>query len=167
MILSNYWKWLNAILTIDPYLSDGNSHDNVGMKDLSGNNVTSTFSSDDARRPWSARSFNNGGVRLGSGNAEITVNDYAMSSDITDNIDDLNYTVNSAGTDEGLSRTIAISGINNTANNMTITEVGYYINNYDYNNTTYKVLMAKVKLTEPVIVATGGNFLINVEWLEV
>lgn len=167
MILSNYWKWLNAILTTNPTSTEYyDPASDIGLKDLNGATTYISLSSSDATRRYRVRNINDGSVRVGNGNGEITADDYAMSGDITDNISNLNYSINSAGTDEGLNRTIAISGINNTANNITITEVGYckYIEAEQHDSA--QVLFAKVQLSEPVLVAAGGNFLINLSWIE-
>lgn len=168
MILANYWKWLNGILTSNP---TSTSYDDpvsdIGLKDKNGDAAYITLSSSDSTRRYRVRDINDGAIWLGSGNGDIAATDYAMSSDCTASISDLNYTINSAGTDEGLSRTIAVTGTNNSGNSITITEVGYakFVEGEQHGNTY--VLIAKNKLNEALTVADGSSFLINVAWSEV
>ena len=167
MIVSNYWKWLNSILTTNP-TSDSyyDPVSDIGLKDKNGSAVSITLSSSDATRRYRVRNFNDGTIWLGSGNDEIAATDYAMSNDCTASISNLNFTINSAGTDEGLSRTIAVTGTNNSGNTITITEVGYakYIEAEQAGNAF--VLFSKTKLAEPLTVTDGSNFIINIAWEE-
>lgn len=163
MILSNYWKWLDLILKNS--FGSGSSDTATGMKDVSGNTGYMDMSSD--TRAINCRDFNDGSIYLGSGDDEITANDYAMSDDCTSNIGNLNYTINSAGTDEGLARTITITGYNASESELTITEAGYAKRTVSYNHSTQYIIMAKTKLNEPLTVPSGSNFLINLAWNEV
>lgn len=167
MILSNYWKWLNGALTYNTESSEYyDPSQNVGLVDINGETGYLSYSSSNGDRRYANRNINNGSVRLGSGDAEVTVNDYAMSNDCTSSISSLSYTINSAGTDEGLSRTITITGINSSGNAMTITEAGYckYVSSEE--NGDHYVLVVKTKLNTPLTVQPNSAFKIDITWNE-
>ena len=168
MILNNYWKYLNAILTISPWA--GSNDTNIGMTDLGGGEAWIDLGTDENRGSVN-RNFNNGSVVVGSGDTEPAASDYCMANDCTSSISNLNYTINSSGT-AGLQRTITISGTNNTSGSITIKEAGYVKNLRTYNNhgseeSIYNAaLMCRVLLDTPIIVNAGDSFLINITWDE-
>lgn len=167
MILSNYWKWLNGILTTNPTSSSYYDPSNdIGLKNLNGATALISLGSSDDTRRYRNRNINDGSIRLGSGSGDITASDYSMSDDCTSSVSNLSFTVNSAGTDEGLSRTISVSGQNSSGAELTITEVGYCKFVSTEQDGDNNVLICKTKLNTPLTVSAGGNFLINVSWNE-
>lgn len=169
MILNNYWKWLNITQTTNAFSNDYYPPVyNIGLKNLSGSETAISPNSDSGG--WETRNFANAAVRFGSGNDDITPDDYAMSSDCTDNIGSINVNVTSAASDDGITRTMVITGINNSGNDVTITEVGYakviqWYSRDDGWHTDY-ALFSKTKLSEPLTLADGESFLINLAWNE-
>jgi hypothetical protein len=169
MILNNYWKWLNITQTTNAYTDDYYAPVyNIGLKNLSGSEAA--ISPNSSQGGWETRNFANATVRFGSGSGAITADDYAMSNDCTDDIDSINVSVTSAASDDGITRTMTITGINNSGNDVTITEVGYdkVIQWYSRDDGwhTEHVLFSKTKLSEPLTLADGDSFLINLAWNE-
>jgi hypothetical protein len=168
MILNNYWKYLNAILTISPW--DVTGDQNIGLVALGGEAGWIDLGSDQYRGAVN-RNFNTGTVVVGTGDTAPNANDYALANDCTSSISNLNYTINSAGTD-GLNRTITITGFNNSSDTLTIKEVGYAktVQTYEWHTEdhekTKNILMCRVLLNEPLEVAAGASFLINLAWNE-
>ena len=171
MVLNNYWKALNILKSI---VNDGTSHkDSFGMIDIEGTEPPvqhGTYS------PYMQAIYANinlkdslMGVRLGKGTGTITAQDYALFDDCTDDISNLSITNSAAPTNEGYQNIITISGMNNTENEIVITEVGITKTFYEQMSTdifTNPVMFCKILLHNLVIVPVGGAFTITIEWLE-
>lgn len=173
MILNNYWKWLNICQTTQGYNNDYNAPIyNIGIIDTMG--VERAISPNDSQSGWiepnAPRKFASGSILFGSGNDDISATDYAMSNDCTSSIGNVNYTITSSATDNGFSRTITVTGYNNSGSELTITEVGYAKglrwHDREEGNQNYSALFCKTKLNEPLTLPAGGNFLINIAWNE-
>ena len=174
MILNNYWKWLNICQTTKAYNDDYNAPVyNIGIIDTTGNKKP--ISPNDSSSGWSeanhwCRNFAIGSILFGSGNDDISATDYSMSNDCTSSVGNVNYNVTSSANDDGFSRTITITGYNNSGSELTITEVGYakslFWHDRDLGNQYYSALFCKTKLNEPLTLPVGGNFLINLAWTE-
>ena len=169
MILNNYWKWLNICQTTNAFNDEYYSPVyNIGLKNINGDTVSISPNTDSGG--WPSRNFANATVRFGSGSTDITADDYAMSDDCTSSISNVNVTFTSAASEDGLHRTISVTGINNSGSEVTITEVGYYkaIQWYSRDDGWHdeNVLFSKTKLSEPLTLADGESFLINLAWNE-
>lgn len=168
MIVSNYWKYLNAILTKSPW--DVTGDQDIGLVALGGEAGWIDLGNDQYRGAVN-RNFNIGTVVVGTGDTEPAASDYCMANDCTSSISNLNYTINSSGT-AGLQRTITISGTNNTSDTLVLKEVGYAKTAQTYewhtedHEKTKNILMCRVLLNEPLEVAAGASFLINLAWNE-
>ena len=171
MVLNNYWKALNILKSIVP---DGASHkDSFGMVDIEGTAppfqhgtysyyTTALYSNVNLKDALM-------GARLGKGTGTITPQDYALFDDCTSSISNLTVTNSANPTDEGYQSIITISGLNNTENEITITEVGITKTFYEQNSAdlfTNPVMFCKILLNIPVTVPAGGAFTITIEWLE-
>ena len=167
MILSNYWKWLNGALTINPTsTSYTDPTQDVGLVDLEGSTAYISFSTSDTDRRYNNRNINVGMVRLGGGTGEIGYNDYAMSDDLINNLTISDWQIANGISDAGLERTITVTGRNTFGASVTITEVGYCkkVSSEEYGDRY--VLVAKTKLATPLTVPAGASFYINVSWVE-
>lgn len=169
MILNNYWKWLNITQTTNGYNTDYNPPVyNIGLKNISGDTVPISPNTDNGG--WETRNFANATVRFGSGSGAITADDYAMSNDCTDDLGSINVSVTSAASEDGITRTMTITGLNNSGDDVTITEVGYakiiQWHDRDSGMKTEYTLFSKTKLSEPLTLADGDSFLINLAWNE-
>jgi hypothetical protein len=172
MILSNYWKWLDGVLKTDSWTDAYyDPAENLGLVDMDGINVPITIQSSEHSNAWYSRNINNATIAFGSGNGSITADDYEMDTDVTSDLSNINFTENSVGSNEGLTRTYAITGTNSGSSNVTITEVGLvkHIKYYDRNDGYQEkdVLFEKVKLATALTVAPNENFIINLAWNEV
>ena len=98
----------------------------------------------------------------------ITVNDYNLSNDISSNITVNSVSCTSSGTENGLHRTIAISGRNTSEQAVTITQVGVtkYIVSLGGSPEESYVMMGAFDLDTPLTVQPNDQFIINVEWTE-
>lgn len=167
MILSNYWKWLNGALTINPTsTSYTDPSQDVGLVNLDGTTAYISFSSSDPDRRYNNRNINVGMVRLGGGSAAIGYDDYAMSDDLINNLTISDWNIANGVSDAGLERTITVTGRNTFGSAVTITEIGYCkkVSSEEYGD--YYVLVAKTKLDTPLTVEAGASFYINVSWVE-
>ena len=167
MILSNYWKWLNGALTINPTsTSYTDPTQDVGLVDINGSVGYISFSSSDPDRRYNNRNISVGMVRLGGGDDEIGYDDYEMSDDLINNVTISDWQIANGVSDAGLERTITVTGRNTSDSSTTITEVGYCkkISSEEYGDAY--VLVAKTKLATPITVPAGASFYINVSWVE-
>lgn len=169
MIVSNYWKWLwawdNFGANSDNYKQD------IGLVNIEGNNQVLCVGYDGGGWNESARNryFSEGlNAIFGNGTTEITVNDYNLSNDISSNITVNSASCTSSGTENGLHRTIVITGRNTSEQAVTITQVGVtkYIVSLGGSPETSYVMMGAFDLSEPLTVQPNDQFIINVEWNE-
>lgn len=164
MILNNYWNLF--AYTSTHWMSNGGD---VPIPIVPINNanhsVYSYYSDEDS--PWKLRYPLS--ARVGTGTTAPTLSDYCLDNDVTSSISSYTVNSNTAYSNNQLLTTITISGQNNTANPITITEIGItkYIRFNDgshyYEN---QVLLVRELLDEPVEVPSGEGFTINFEWAE-
>lgn len=161
MILSNYWKYRSSV---DTQAQDGNTVMN-GMVSITGDAAGIAFSN--AASIVNYKFDERLSYKFGAGSNEYTSDAYALANDITSSIGNVSATFNSSGAD-ALSRIISISGVNASASEITITEVGIVKNIGEYGNMTKTndILMAICQLTNPVTVPASGSFQIPVNWIE-
>lgn len=173
MILNNYWKWLNICQTTNAYNDDYNPPVySIGIIDTTG--VEKAISPNDGTGGWNdsgaPRNFTMGSILFGSGNDDISATDYSMSNDCTSSIGNVNFNITSSANDNGFSRTITVTGYNNSGSELTITEVGYAKalrwHDRDYGYQRYSALFCKTKLNTPLVLPAGANFLIDISWNE-
>ena len=169
MILTNYWKWLNITQTTNAYNNDYyNPTYNIGLIDLNGDETPISPNTDSGG--WESRNFENGAIRFGSGTDDVAITDYSMNNDCTSSIGNIEYNMTSSGTEEGFSRTITVTGYNNSGSELTITEVGYakaiqwYSRDDGWHDNS--ILFCKTKLNTPLFLPAGANFLIDISWNE-
>lgn len=161
MVLSNYWKWLNACNTINQ--SDETAVD-VGIKSTAGDGAGIVFASTAAKNYLIADSL---APAIGAGSNTYVKGDYALKDDITSSFSNLSISLNS-NADDSLSRIVTVQGLNNTAEAKTISEIGIVKTIYSYPNASaYKpVLLAICQLSAPIVVEAGATFQITIQWTE-
>lgn len=106
---------------------------------------------------------------IGAGDAPISADDYCLHDDITDCFTNLVFNYNPALYDDQLERTFTISGVNNTANPYTISQVGYVKGlqtTVESTWTTIDFLMAVIPLDAPLTVNPHEGFAITVKWID-
>lgn len=161
MVLSNYWKWLNACNTINQ--SDQTAVD-VGMKSPEELAAPIVFADTAAKNYLIADSL---APAIGTGSNTYVKDDHALKDDITSSFSNLSISLNS-NADDSLSRIITVQGLNNTAEAKTISEIGIVKTIYFYPNASgYRpVLLAICQLSAPVVVEAGATFQITIQWTE-
>lgn len=180
MVLNNYKKWK---MGMESYFYIWNSSSvtktimDLGMFDYNGHDR------------WTAIGFNtymvavdnynaiydqtridkNFKFAIGAGDAPISADDYCLHDDITDCFTNLVFNYNPALYDDQLERTFTISGVNNTANPYTISQVGYVKGLQTTNDSTWTLrdfLMAVIPLDAPLTVQPHEGFAITVKWID-
>jgi hypothetical protein len=161
MVLSNYWKWLNACNTINQ--SDQTPVD-VGMKSTAGDAATIMFDSTGTKNYLIADVI---APAIGAGTNTYVKGDYALKDDITSDFSNLAISLNS-NADDSLSRIVTVQGLNNAAEAKTISEIGIVKTIYAApNGSVYKpVLLAICQLSAPIVVEAGATFQITIQWTE-
>lgn len=162
MVLSNYWKWLNACNTIN---QSNRTTVDVGMKSTAGDAATIVFAGDTAKNYLIADSLT---PAIGAGSNTYVKGDYALKDDITSNFSNLAISL-SSNADDSLSRIITVQGLNNTAEAKTISEIGIVKAIYpdpDRLSRSKPVLLAICQLSAPIVVEAGATFQITIQWTE-
>ena len=161
MVLSNYWKWLNACNTINQ--SDQAAVD-VGMKSTAGDAATILFDGSAVKNYLIADSL---APAIGAGSNTYVKGDYALKDDITSDFTNLAISL-SSNADDSLSRTITVQGLNNTGASKTISEIGIVKTIYAAQNlSVYKpVLLSICQLSAPIVVEAGATFQVTIQWTE-
>lgn len=171
MILNNYWKIRWAIETLITVSSSAPYGIDVGLKDLGGVSRAITlrpYPNNNVGYTYQAIVRMNSGynIRLGSGDNELTADDYALTNDVTSSFTNLTYNYVSDANNH-LRRVISISGQNNTNTDITITEIAYTKNlPYDDATQSCEVMYSIVKLDTPINVPANGTFSATFEWVE-
>ena len=161
MVLSNYWKWLNACNTIN---QSSQTAVDVGIKSTAGDAATIVFAGDAVKNYLIADSL---APAIGAGSNTYVKGDYALKDDITSNFSNLAISL-SSNADDSLSRIITVQGLNNAAEAKTISEIGYVKTIYEYPDLSFKhdVLLAICQLSAPIVVEAGATFQITIQWTE-
>lgn len=161
MVLSNYWKWLNACNTINQ--SDQTAVD-VGMKSTAGYGAGIVFAGDAAKNYLIADSL---APAIGTGSNTYVKGDYALKDDITSSFSNLSISL-SSNADDSLSRIVTVQGLNNAAEAKTISEIGIIKTIYPYPDLSFEnpVLLAICQLSAPIVVEAGATFQITIQWTE-
>ena len=161
MVLSNYWKWLNACNTINQ--SDQAAVD-VGMKSTAGDAATILFDGSAVKNYLIADSL---APAIGAGSNTYVKGDYALKDDITSDFTNLAISL-SSNADDSLSRIITVQGLNNTGASKTISEIGIVKTIYAAQNlSVYKpVLLSICQLSAPIVVEAGATFQVTIQWTE-
>lgn len=161
MVLSNYWKWLNACNTINQ--SDQTAID-VGMKNVFGDAAMIMFDDNAIKNYLIADSLT---PAIGAGSNTYVKGDYTLKHNITSNFSNLAISLSSTA-DDSLSRIITVQGLNNTGGSQTISEIGIVKTIYAAQNLSIStpVLLAICQLSAPVVVEVGATFQITIQWTE-
>ena len=171
MILDNWWIYKKAISDYSIQWSSWNII-TPGLIDTNGNSCSIVLDA-----PWQANycsmAHNNYASRgeisftLGSGTIAPTKTDYNLENDITSSFSNVTFTKSSVESSDDLAITYVITGTNNSANTLTISEIGYLKNiYYQASFNTDPVMMAREVLNEPLIVEPNQSFTINFVWTE-
>lgn len=182
MVLNNYKKWKMAI---ESYFRLWNSNSgtkdvmDIGMIDYGGRarNTAVAFNVQKVSDNQIYLIYNQTRIDrdfsfvLGTGDAPITADDYCLHHDITDCFTNLVFNYNPALYDDQYERTFTISGVNNTANPYTISQVGYVkklqtVTGDDWTNNFFPFLMAVIPLDAPLTVQPHEGFSITVKWID-
>lgn len=109
---------------------------------------------------------------IGTGTTEPTINDYQLENDISSSFSNLaisSNVSNNVGETYAYERIITITGLNNTSDDITISEIGLQ-KNMQYANSTNatnkKVLLVRHLLDTPITVAPNETFSITLIWRE-
>ena len=161
MVLSNYWKWLNACNTINQ--SDQTAVD-VGIKSTAGYEAPLLFDGGAIKNYLIADSL---APAIGAGSNTYVKGDYALKDDITSNFSNLTISLNS-NADGSLSRIVTVQGLNNAAEAKTISEIGIVKTIYAAQNLSASkpVLLAICQLSAPIVVEAGATFQVTIQWTE-
>ena len=161
MVLSNYWKWLNACNTINQ--SDETAVD-VGMKSTAGTVAAIMFDDNAIKNYLIADSLT---PAIGAGSNTYVKGDYALKDDITSNFSNLAISL-SSNADDSLSRIVTVQGLNNAAEAKTISEIGIVKTIYAAQNLSVHqpVLLAICQLSAPIVVEAGATFQVTIQWTE-
>ena len=178
MILSNTWNLIAGMAglsftwdnTTDTSLVD------IGIVDISGNAVPVNYATTnsggdpaDVVANWNPRAKLS--LRIGTGTATPSADDYDLDTDITDSIDNYAVSVTTSGDDGKLSSVIVASGLNSTGTALAITEVGIVktittTSSNNYSHITKTVMLARHILSTPKVVPAGESFIIPVAWID-
>ena len=104
---------------------------------------------------------------LGTGTTAPQSNNYALETDVSSSFSDLSTSCSTSSDGSSEVTTITITGTNNTANDITISEIGLY-KNLVYNSTgdTGAFLLVREVLAEPFTVLAGSTFTKTFTWTE-
>jgi hypothetical protein len=171
MILLNYWKAMHSLK--DVMLTTGQSSViDYGMIGLDGNNYGAinmgwdNWGNRDA--VWHNARLRSADIsmRVGTGTGEISPDDYSLFNDCTSSISNLNVTNTLEESETGYKQTVTLTGKNNSANTLTITEAGITKTFYGHPDAKSPLLLVKTLLDTPIEVEPQGNFTITLEWNE-
>ena len=170
MILKNYWDVMNNIMT---EASVGTTKTET-VKGTDGNDVTylCAASNNSYEMQYVISNANLKGdvsMVVGTGDDDVTFNDYSLDTDVTSSISDTSLTVNHVTTSTGAKVVYTFSGTNDTANPITISEMGItkvLKTGSTGTPTTGTVLLAREVLSEGVVVPAGSGFVLTFEWTE-
>ena len=174
MILKNYWLIKGYTAQNAPIIAQNGSQVSIGLIDTDGNSVGfcngwSQSSMHVVAQNWVSMYELN--AMVGSGTTDPTDSDYTIEDDETSNFSNYNVTVNSNTNDGKLITTITVTGINASANNVTISELLIYrsVLYWDYSYLTPKpksVALIRALLDTPLTVESGKGFTLTFEWGE-
>ena len=168
MILSNYWKWLDVATThATPYRDAPAVF--VGLTLLDGKKLTSPI---ETAVQYQIASFVSTSLsssiilRFGTGEHDLTPEDYCLAEDITNYFTDVRMSIQSSTEELNFVRTFTVSGLNLTELTQTITEVGItkgISSKWDYDQ---RFMLAIVKLDTPIEVPPQESFTAVINWVE-
>lgn len=172
MILNNYWSFAAYVGTHN--MTWMKYTDSVsGAKNTSGDTVTMIAGPNQNSGEWVEKASEdyalrkNLGAIVGAGTTEPTADDYALANDITNSISNFSCSVSTANDGGKLSTVVTITGVNNTANSITISEIGIYKNYYADSGFNFeRCLFIRHILDTPKTVASGSGFSLTFEWTE-
>lgn len=175
MILNNYWKYLNAVLTNDRMLSDTALSTN--LVDITGAAVSMVFDCPGGDSGNKSKANNNCRldrkplIRVGTEEIEgsITSDAYALgSSDVTSSFTVSEPQITLSYDADGFHKLYTASFTNNTSTDITIKTVGIGKDIFwTWGNSDVKsVLFGIITLTESVTIPAGTSKTIVVEWTE-
>lgn len=171
MVLYNYWKALHSLKDL---MKTGSSTDMIdyGMIALDGSNygvINMGWDNwGDRDAVWHNARLRSADIsmRVGTGTGEISPDDYSLFNDCTSSISNLNVTNTLEESETGYKQTVTLTGKNNSANTLTITEAGITKNFYGHPDAKSPLLLVKTLLDTPIEVEPQGNFTITLEWNE-
>lgn len=171
MILKNYWRWMQATQRYS--VNDTDTQKDIGLINISGNAqlmftgmIGSSVGASTQSMLASNRDLSLAKFHLGTGDNTLTSDDYCLTNDVTSSFSNMTVTSGWASNDS-YSRIYTVSGTNGTNAAITVTEIGITLKitaDSDYNSS--EVMLAIVKLSEPITVASGDTFTVSFEWVE-
>ena len=168
MILNNLLNWKAYVDKNVPTNAGSYINSDLGMKDPSGNKalvLTNSPQSDYYKliTNWALKYGLS--VKVGTGTTAPTAADYNMESDATGSFTNYTYTY-TTGTEDGYMTTVfTVTGVNSTANPITITEIGLFKEAYT-NNDHKSIMLVRELLETPKVVAAGEMFTLIITWAE-
>lgn len=167
MILNNFWKWLKAVATNEAIKGSTLTID-AGFINMSGTAVSVLIggSTSNSTVINEARLLNNVSLVFGTGTNNYVSTDYSLVNDVTSAFTNLTTAYESAASNE-FSQIITTSGLNNSGNVVTITEVGVKKPFHVSSATADNMLLAVIPLAEPITVQPNDTFKVTVEWTQV
>lgn len=171
MVLKNYYIWHYLV---EARAWDGSDVGNLGMKNLRGMDIGSMYAGDSSLQSGSWYTsmtqwnrFDNLEAHIGSGDNTYTKDAYSLANDITECFSNIVLSRNYLVEDGEYKRLFTITGTNNTANTLTISEIGIVKTRIMYGGyNEEKALFAVAQLAESITVATGEQFKVKVEWID-
>lgn len=177
MILNNYWNLMAGMSGLTfAWSNDTDTYADIGLKDMDGSTLLinphttdSGGNSADVVANWNPRAKLS--AVIGNGAQEPTASDFALDSDVTDDMSNYNVTVNTSASNGEISTVITVTGMNNTGDAITIREVGIVKEITttvwsNYSHVKKDLLIVKHLLETPKTVAAGEGFTLTLEWLE-
>ena len=158
MLNENYRKFIGGILggktdvVLTPYAYN-NSYDNTKTySTVAWNRVT------DPNAPANTNTYTGISIILGSGDTQPTIKDVKLSNDVTKN---LSYIAGSTSKEENseYSKLVPVTYKNNTANTVTVKEVGLMMQETPSGSSFYrKALLGRVVLDAPIVMSPGDTY---------
>jgi hypothetical protein len=171
MVLSNYWKYQEAISNAT--YTGTYRYIDTGVKLTSGDAAPVVI--DSTSNLWGAVADNKSiklhtTIVVGSGDTVENEDDYALANDITSEISNVSNSHTVTFENGKLKTTFLFAGSNNTGADLTIKEVGI-IKSFHYSNSggeaaVGSTLFARKLFSEPLTIPTGTSFTVNFEWIE-
>lgn len=173
MITNNFFNLLGYIRANAPaWVPSGGGvalYADIGLKNTSGNAISFQYASYNDNlelqltlknwRPWANLS-----AKVGTGTTEPAATDYNIENDASSNISGLTTTFNINAGNNAATLTLSISGINNSAAPLTLTEVCIFKDINIASGATCMIL--REMLPNPLIVPAGSGFTITLTWAE-
>lgn len=168
MLLNNYWNMRQYVDT--HYVQQSSGTVDIGLKNMSGTSVNFTLNS-----AYHTVIGNNACMRsqltgyVGTSDTAVQKTDYALGTDITSKLSNMNTVVNSGLIGDSFRSIVIISGLNNTGSTISLKEYGIAKGVYYHpsdSGAIEQVMLIRAILNQPIVLPNGQGFQIIYEWVE-